>query len=745
MRLKAPFYTIVLWLITSHSALAEIQLDGSLGTFGSQAIPLSESAYEITPNMGQSAKHNLFYSFERFNLANGQTANFHALPDTHNIISRVTGGQRSIIDGTLSTVDTAANFFFINPYGIQFNENATLDIEGSVHFSTAHYLEFADTTTFSAVDIQNPLLSTAPPQAFGFWNTHPIADINKNQASLELTPTENHPNPTLTFIGGDIEINDFTDISQQENPPSLIRNTNGNIHLISVASEGKIPIQFEQLENISIEEFGNISIKDDIPLENGRNRIRANIDTSGQAGGNIYIRGGKIELDNAYLYADRTNPQQAIPSANSNSITLIADNILLKNAANITIESPAVGQANDTIGEIELRAEHIEFTEGSRIASTSGVTTAANIKVKANQQVKFTGQVQTRSGISYSGLTSRAIFAPNSKDNEINAGDIHISAPVIILDEGLIESNTTGNGDAGKILMETEQLKISNGGIINTSSQAGTTNKGNAGFIKITGADQILIEEQNSGIFSNTFTEGQGGNIEISAETLMLTEQGRIEAGTAGKGNGGAIDLTVMQLDLKEGAIILTKSDNSEAGDGGNITINSKTLQMTDNAELAADAALSNGGNITLQVQRHLKIDNNSKIITRVNEDFGNGGDIIVQAGVITLTNGSTINANAAQGKGGNIQINTLGLFNKSLLNFDPQDDDITATSQRGIDGEINIDTAEDLILENLTLPFTYTVEQPYNCLIPSNKGVLSLKYMSLTPRPSEITPSLYK
>ena len=49
----------------------------------------------------------------------------------------MTGGQQSLIDGMLRTTIPGANLYLLNPAGVFFGPNASLDTSGSFHVSTA--------------------------------------------------------------------------------------------------------------------------------------------------------------------------------------------------------------------------------------------------------------------------------------------------------------------------------------------------------------------------------------------------------------------------------------------------------------------------------------------------------------------------------------------------------------------------------------------------------------------------------
>ncbi|NEQ97453.1 MAG: filamentous hemagglutinin N-terminal domain-containing protein, partial [Cyanothece sp. SIO2G6] len=99
---------------------------------------------------------NLFHSFEQFSIEAGRAAYFSNPDVINNIFSRVTGGDRSDIMGTLGVLGDA-NLFLLNPSGILFGPDATLDIRGAFYTSTAGEITFPDGNTFSA------LVPGAPP------------------------------------------------------------------------------------------------------------------------------------------------------------------------------------------------------------------------------------------------------------------------------------------------------------------------------------------------------------------------------------------------------------------------------------------------------------------------------------------------------------------------------------------------------------------------------------------------------
>jgi filamentous hemagglutinin family protein len=76
-----------------------------------------------------------------------------------NILTRVTGGNSSNILGKLGVLG-GANLFLLNPNGILFGANSSLDIQGSFLASTASSFTFPDGSEFRATNPQVPPLLT---------------------------------------------------------------------------------------------------------------------------------------------------------------------------------------------------------------------------------------------------------------------------------------------------------------------------------------------------------------------------------------------------------------------------------------------------------------------------------------------------------------------------------------------------------------------------------------------------------
>ena len=273
---------------------AQITLDGSLGPRGALHGP----HYTIADSVGQIRGPNLFHSFGQFNLSQGESVTFTGPNTIVNILSRVTGRSPSSIDGTIQSQIPGAHLYLLNPSGVMFGPNANLDVSGSFHVSTADYLRLADGARFSAHLSHTSVLSVAPPAAFGFLGPTPAA-IAIQGSALHVPEGE-----TLAVIGGDIEITGHVSPTPFDHP--TLAAPGGRINLASVASAGEVGLdssgQLPVLQVPTFERLGSLTVRD------------ALLDVSGNGGGTVTIRGGRLLLDRAEV---RANTQGNAPGAST--------------------------------------------------------------------------------------------------------------------------------------------------------------------------------------------------------------------------------------------------------------------------------------------------------------------------------------------------------------------------------------------------------------------------------------------
>jgi len=317
--------TLAIGLSTlSISVYAQVVLDGTLGMSG----PLAGPHFAIDASVGQQVGPNLFHSFESFNINSGESATFTGPTGIANIISRVTGGQSSSINGLLSSKIPDADMYFLNPAGIMFGQGASLDIQGSLYISTADYLKLGENEYFHATTPSDSLLTVAPPSAFGFLDApnsitvenNPLYFPNYEAIQRVMNGDEISTTATFSLVGGDIFIKNGQII------------TGGNdIHLMSVASAGETPLDASLWANETFAAYGTINITN-LESENFVDNL-GNLDASGFGGGEIFLRAGRVVLDLGFILADTWHNQAG------QGITVYANEALtMKNGSVISTE-----------------------------------------------------------------------------------------------------------------------------------------------------------------------------------------------------------------------------------------------------------------------------------------------------------------------------------------------------------------------------------------------------------------------
>jgi len=139
---------------------------------------------------------NLFHSFTEFGLNSDQIANFLSQPEIQNILSRVVGGNPSIINGLIKVSGGNSNLYLMNPAGIIFGAGASLNVPADFTATSANGIGFGS-QWFNATGPNNYAALVGNPSGFAFTMNQPGAIINAG--SLAVGAGHN-----LTLLGGTV-------------------------------------------------------------------------------------------------------------------------------------------------------------------------------------------------------------------------------------------------------------------------------------------------------------------------------------------------------------------------------------------------------------------------------------------------------------------------------------------------------------------------------------------------------------
>ena len=644
-------------------ARAEVVTDGTVGS----RVRLSGD-FEIGSALGRRAGGNLFHSFEKFSLGLGERATFSGPSDITTIISRVTGGERSDIDGTVASAIPGADFVFFNPAGVMFGPGARLDLQGSFHVSTADELRFADGVRFSATNLNANSFSVAPPEAFGFLRADPMP-INVGASFLQVPTGE-----ALSIVGGDI-----------------------NIGLASIRAEAG-PITLSAVDGPGEARLGNgapvADRRADITMRN-----RAQVSTTGDGGGTIRIRAGRLVLtDSSALNANNNGA-----SNSRGGIDIEAGSVEVTNGAFISASTGSSGDAGTVTVEAEQMtvdragSERVTGIVSDVRAGATGrggvvIVSAAELEIRDGGEIRASTFGEGNAGVVdihafrllISGtqapiLMETGLPAPTGISNQVEGGStgdggtVMVRADAVDLHDGVIRSVTFSQGKAGTVTVTADRVTLRSGGQISSSTLEDGTGK--SGDVVLTAHETLSISGQSrffdedddvfppSGVFASTESERPdaraGGIVTVTAPVIRLADRGEIASEVFGGGAGGAVEVQFTELLEVDDAEITTKANTVDAGD------------------------------ITVQGQGVIDVRNGGQISTTVFEEDseGNAGDITIDPRFIILDAGR-IQANGRRGQGGNIDITVENLIQSP-------DSVIEALSDLGIDGTVVIRTPE--------------------------------------------------
>lgn len=213
--------------ITSGMILPVVAQVAQVASDGTTNTTVNSIGNNFTILNGIDKGNNLFHSFSNFSIPTGGSAKFDLVntPNITTIFSRVTGGNVSQIDGLITTLNSSnpVSLFLMNPNGIMFGQNASLNIGGSFVGTTANSIQFSDGVEFSAVNTSaSPLLTMSVPIGLQMGSNPGAIRVQGTGHNLtfdsvrfpqffppfkrETNPTglTVQPGQTLALVGGDV-------------------------------------------------------------------------------------------------------------------------------------------------------------------------------------------------------------------------------------------------------------------------------------------------------------------------------------------------------------------------------------------------------------------------------------------------------------------------------------------------------------------------------------------------------------
>jgi filamentous hemagglutinin family protein len=514
-------------------ANGSIVTDGTVGTTGHLGAPqtFSGSDVKITQDMGTTAGHNVFQSFNEFNIGSGQTVTFteNSTNFVNNIIARVTGKDTSNINGTLQvTPGGHANFYLLNPNGVMFGNGAHIDVPGDFHVTTAHFIKFQDGAKYGADPVHSHL-STTEPASFGF-----SSGTHSNNILIDVTDGAQLKNPTTPNTAIDLVAQNI----KIENGATVSAN---DVRL--VAAKGNMSV------SLSNDVYGNLLLPKLAPTSANAGKVQiigygddnsANVTSRTDGGGRIAVWGGVDVTNGGAINSIQTGSSS--PSS-GNGITIKASNLRIESSGAIetTIDSnPSANASSIFISSVN----NIRIISGGYLVSGASLGLRAGGSITIDGSDTFVSAMTNTSAAIADIAAGKDITVSNSSTIEINGlGEVQEGGRSSILRLSAESINVGGSaridnsGGLHPLLYMTalKGIALSGGSSVDSFNELG-----GGGDIFIYNGGGLLLQGDSqiwslNGLSSSNSIGFNGGFISVHSEYIFM-DKGSILTSTSGSG-----------------------------------------------------------------------------------------------------------------------------------------------------------------------------------------------------------------
>ncbi|NJR22735.1 MAG: CHAT domain-containing protein [Richelia sp. CSU_2_1] len=441
-------------------------------------VDFEQNRFNITGGQLSGDGSNLFHSLSQFNLNEGQIANFLTNPNIQNILTRISGGDVSVINGLISVSGGNSNLFLMNPAGIVFGQNARLNVPGSFFATTATGIGFGD-RTFNAAGINDYQTLVGNPNSFNFNNSQIGAIVNAGK--LEVGSGQ-----SLTLLGGTV-IN-----SGQLSAPS------GQITVAAVPGQN----------TIRISQTGNLLSLEISPIIGGENSSIAPVDLP------QLLTGPGVAAATGLT----ANAQGQVILTNGQTVTANPGSAIAGGA----IDASAIARGNG--GTVVISGENTSVF-GS-IAARGGTAggDGGSVEIAGKNSLTFQAEVDTRAV--NGAIGSLLLATPNTA---IGTAELEAAQdrPLTFISESQLEQMAAGSN----IVVDTaSDITIQNlpDNLLSLQARTGDSVTFRSGGVFFVNDPNDLIQTQGGSININASSislgrvNAGGGNIALTANGIDL-------------------------------------------------------------------------------------------------------------------------------------------------------------------------------------------------------------------------------
>ncbi len=642
--LRALTSTLLAPGLLAPGLLAPAQAQSIIPAAGGTGSLTTTTGNQITIQGGQRSGDgtNLFHSFSQFNLNQGQIANFLSTPSIQNILARVVGGNASYIDGLIRVTGGNSNLYLMNPAGIVFGANASLNVPASFLATTANGIGFGCAGTsggcenwFGTAGATDYRRLNGLPAAFAFSLIQPGSIVNagnlavgegqalslvggvvintgsltapRGQITIAAVPGQNLVRLTQPGSLLSLEFQPFASPTSSLSPPSSISSaptlpqllTGGNLTSatgVTVNADGTVQltgsgITLPTSAGTAIAS-GQLSVVNPFPTQTSNSSpsitvagktvgaIGATLDASGSQGGTIRI-GGDYQ------------GKGPIPNA---QVTVVDP------TSNLRANGLGSSQSSGSGGKVIVWADDTTRFYGS--IEAKGAATGGDggfVEVSGKQTLVYRGQVDTSAT---AGLPGTLLLDPENirivagasgtgandfqllGDNAIFAAD---PGTLYTISQGALESavgnirlEATNNIEIASLNLNTLSFGSS---VVSVTFQADSDNSGAGSFsmpanfaIRTTGFNPVTIAINGASITAGDINTAAAGG---GGDVFLTASRGNVTVGninTSSVNRGEGFIGGAIAITSSQGSIFANQLVTSGDISSGSVTLNAPSV-----------------------------------------------------------------------------------------------------------------------------------------------------------------------
>ena len=576
------------------------------------------NAQQLNITGGIQAGANLYHSFQQFGLNQGQIANFLSNPSIQNILGRVVGGSPSVINGLIQVTGGNSNLYLLNPAGIIFGANASLNVPASFTATTANGIQIGNGWFGINTSVDAIKNLSGNPQAFGFVANPSLTNLPQGAPVANAGNLSVNQSQSITLVGG-LVINTGT-IAAPSGKITIAAAPDGKY--VKITPEGsllslELPVAAQQ------ELAQRAFLVSDLPAlltgyAAGTAIASGIIDVSSATskGGEINVLGDRVGLVSANLNASGAigggtvliggdfQGKGKVPNAQytfvSQDSTIRADALSRGNGGKVIIWSD---RATTYLGSV--------FAQGGLVSGNGGF-----VEVSGKENLLFRGKVNTTA---LNGIAGMLLLDPTDIDI-VDTTLLNVGSNVIL--QATNNINITVPVGGFNLVNTLTSLDFIAGNNINVDTSAIDTDAFSSSFLF------------NSNINPTLTLTAQNGNVNIDGNFLIRNAPANPGVTLNLNAPNGAV--LVKNGFLRAGQVSLT-TDNVINITAGRLSVTGTPLNGSPGTAaqdtrysiytFAADAGLGSQGNVSLQ------FGNAAPIIS------GNGGNNLINIRLLKDTN----------------------------------------------------------------------------------------------------------